>query len=355
MTRSSARLARIEPRRVCIIKPSSLGDVIHALPILSALRRRWPAAHLAWVVNRPFREVLQDHPDLNELIVFSRGHEMAGLLGRLAGGRYDLTIDLQGLFRSAIMTASTLAKVRVGVADAREGARWFYTDRVDAPRLGIHAVDRVLRVAAALGAETLEPRFNLPIPEVDQRWARQTLAAVCRPRVILNLGARWPTKRWPPHHFAEIGRRAVSEFGAGLVAVGASEDRPLVDALAAHITPLQILDLCGQTRLPQLAAVCLEADLVISNDTGPLHLAAAAGARVLGVYTCTDPKLTGPIGPRVATVQSHVWCAPSFCKSCNRLECMAELTPGRVWSHVKEQLEAALTLAFQPSRSTRPG
>ncbi len=132
MTRSSARLARIEPRRVCIIKPSSLGDVIHALPILSALRTRWPSVHLAWVVNRPFREVLQDHPDLDELIVFSRGHEMAALLGRLSRGQYDLTIDLQGLLRSALMTAATRAKVRVGVADAREGARWFYTHRVEA-------------------------------------------------------------------------------------------------------------------------------------------------------------------------------------------------------------------------------
>lgn len=119
MTRSSDYLARIEPGRVCIIKPSSLGDVIHALPILSALRRRWPTAHLAWVVSRPFREVLQGHPDLDELIVFRRGHEMATLVGRLARGRYDLTIDLQGLFRSALMTAATLAKVRVGVADVR--------------------------------------------------------------------------------------------------------------------------------------------------------------------------------------------------------------------------------------------
>src|SRR6185437_6486901 len=131
------------------------------------------------------------------------------------------------------------------------------------------------------------------------------------------------------HHFAEIGRRAISEFGAGLIAVGASEDQPLVDALTHHIAPLRILDLCGQTRLPQLAALGREADLMISNDTGPLHLAAAAGARVLGLYTCTDPKLTGPIGSRVATVRSHVWCSPSFRKTCNRLECMTELNPDR--------------------------
>ncbi len=138
--------------------------------------------------------------------------------------------------------------------------------------------------------------------------------------------------------------------------MGAAEDRPLVNALAGQVAPLTMLDLCGQTRLPQLAALTREADLVISNDTGPLHLAAAAGARVLGIYTCTDPNLTGPIGPRAATVQSRVWCAPSFCKSCNRLECMAELTPDRVWPHVKDQLEAALTPTCQvPSPRTWPG
>jgi heptosyltransferase-1 len=337
MTRLSGRLEGIEPARVCIIKPSSLGDVVHALPILSALRGVWPSAHLTWVVNAPFREVLSGHPDLDELIVYDRKGRgidrlgiggIAGVLGKLGRGRYDLTIDLQGLLRSALMAAATRAKVRVGM--------------VDAPRLGLHAVERVLRVAAALGADVSEPCFNLPIAEKDRSWATEVLAAVPRPRVILNLGARWLTKRWPPEHYAEIGRRAVAQFGAGLIAVGASEDRPLVDALARHTAPLRVLDLCGQTRLPQLAALSLEADLMISNDTGPLHLAAAAGARVLGIYTCTSPNLTGPFGPQAATVQSCIWCAPSFLKNCNRLDCMTQLSPDQIWSAAKDQIELAL-------------
>ena len=351
MTRSMSRLTGLEPSRVCIIKPSSLGDVVHALPILSELRGIWPSSHLTWVVNAPFRDVLSGHPDLDELIIYERRGKgidrtgilgMADILGKLRHGRYDVAIDLQGLLRSALLVAATGARIRVGMADAREGSRWFYTHRVDASRLGLHAVDRVLRVAAAFGAVGCEPRFNLPIAEADSLWATQVLAAVPRPRVILNLGARWLTKRWPPEHYAEIGRRLVSKFGGGLVAVGASEDRSLVDALRRHIVPLGVLDLCRQTSLPQLAALSLEADLMISNDTGPLHLAAAAGARVLGIYTCTNPKLTGPFGPRATTVQSCVWCAPSFVKNCNRLDCMTELTPDRVWPVVKELLESDL-------------
>jgi lipopolysaccharide heptosyltransferase I len=350
MTNSPSGLAGLEPGRVCIIKPSSLGDVVHASPILAALRKRWPSSHIAWVVNRAFQEVLRGHPDLDEIVVNDFSGDglatvgfagAAGLFGRLSRGRFDLTIDLQGLLRSALLAAATRAKVRVGMADAREGARWFYTDFVEAPRLGLHAVERVRRVASALGADPAEARFHLSIGEAERRWARETLSGVASPRIVLNLGARWRTKRWPPEHYAELGRRAAAEFGAGLIAVGSTADRPLVDALLGHFQSRLILDLCGRTGLRQLAAVALEADLMISNDTGPLHLAAAAGARVVGIYTCTDPRLTGPFGPRVTTVQSCVWCAPSFSKRCPRLECMAELTPDRVWPTIKSQLQTA--------------
>ena len=350
LTDSPGRLARLQPSRVCIIKPSSLGDVIHALPILSALRERWPTAHLAWVVNRPFQGVLQGHADLDELIVYERGGKgfdplgitgSVGLCRKLSTGRFDLTIDLQGLLRSALMTFATNAKVRLGVADAREGARWFYTDVIDAPRLGLHAVERIQRVARALSADASKPRFNLPIGEADRRWAREILASVPSPRIVLNVGARWETKRWPPHHFAAVGRRASQELSAGLVAVGSSADRPLLDKRVHALGPVPILDLCGRTSLIELAALAAESDLVISNDTGPLHLAAAAGARVVGIYTCTSPKLTGPFGPRVATVQSCVWCAPSFVKKCYRMDCMTELTPNRVWPIVMSQLDQA--------------
>lgn len=350
ITRSQNRLADLQPARVCIIKPSSLGDVIHCLPILAALRKRWPSTHLAWVVNRSFQGVLQGHADLDELIVYDRsgkGFDPSGvraaadLFQKLRRGGFDLSIDLQGLLRSALMTMATGARTRVGVADAREGASWFYTDTIDAPRMSLHAVDRVRRVASALGADASEPQFKLPIQDVDRRWAMEKLAGISSPRIILNVGARWATKRWPTHHFAAIGRRAFHELGAGLIAIGSAADRSLVDRLIRDLGPVPILDLCGGTSLPQLAALAALSNLVISNDTGPLHLAAAAGARVIGVYTCTSPTLTGPFGPRVATVQSCVWCAPSFVKKCNRLDCMSELTPNRVWPIVKSQLEQA--------------
>jgi ADP-heptose:LPS heptosyltransferase len=133
--------------------------------------------------------------------------------------------------------------------------------------------------------------------------------------------------------------------------VGAEVDRPLAWALRSAIAPLPVLDLSGQTTLLQLAGLARESDLFISNDSGPLHLAAAAGASVVGVYTCTNPALTGPYGPRTATVQSCVWCAPSYRKTCDRLDCFAELNPNRVWPVVRRYLSSSLE--SPPSKSSQ--
>jgi heptosyltransferase-1 len=347
MAESSIDLLGLRPRRVCLIKPSALGDIVNALPVLSALRGLWPEAHIAWVVNRGLRGLLEGHPDLDDVIPFDRGGPRMGLQGAVAAGRFltglrrrrfDVVIDLQGLLRSGIMSAVTGAPVRVGRADAREGSRRFYTHRVPPPAPDAHAVDRLLPIARAFGADIASPRFVLPIQDGDRRWAREVMAGVPAPRLVLNLGARWPTKRWPPAHFAELARRAVRECGAGLVAIGAPEDRPVVEEFGSLVSGLPWLDLCGKTTLPQLAAVASESDLVVSNDTGPLHVAAAAGARVVGIYTCTSPELNGPYGPKAVSVRTSVWCAASYLSRCDRLECMAELTPDRVWPVVLEQL-----------------
>ena len=127
------------------------------------------------------------------------------------------------------------------------------------------------------------------------------------------------------------------------MAIGSGEDRPLVDSLRDSLGPIKLLDLCGKTNLPQLAALAAEADLFVSNDTGPLHLAAAADARVIGIYTCTDPGRTGPYGERARVVTSQIWCAKSYLKKCDRLECMTELSAERVWRIAREELTASRT------------
>ncbi len=348
-----APLRELRPNRVCLIKPSSLGDVVHALPVLSSLRDHWPDAHLAWVVNRGLRGLLDGHPALDEVIPFDRskvGLKPAGLaaIGRflldLRRRRFDLVIDLQGLLRSGIMARATGAAVRVGLDSAREGSRHCYTHRIASPGPETHAVERLLDVAEAFGADVSKPRFHVPISVEDSAWASMATQALPRPRLAINVGARWLTKRWPPARFAAVARRAVEERGAGLILVGAPEDRPLVDELKAALGPITSLDLCGRTTLPQLAAIASEVDVFLSNDTGPLHLAAATGVKTVGVYTCTSPVRTGPYGLNSLAVRSCVWCAPSYVKNCSRLECMTELTPEKVWFAVASQLEGGSPL-----------
>lgn len=346
--RRTTDLRDLEPGRVCLIKPSSLGDVVHALPVLAALRQRWPRAHIAWVINRGLVPLIDGHPDLDEIIPFDRSAVRANPKGVLAIGRFlrqlhsrrfDVAIDLQGLLRSGLMAAATGAGVRVGLAEAREGAPRFYSHPIATMPAAVHMVDRMLLVARAFGATTDQPRFQLPADAEADRWAHEALLGAPRPRLTINLGARWLTKRWPPAHFAELAREAYRAVGAGLVALGAAEDRPLVDELRAELGRVPFLDLCGRTDLRQLAAVARQSDVFLSNDTGPLHLAAAAGARTVSVYTCSDVRKTGPYGPDAVAVSTTVWCAASCVKTCDRMECMGELTPERVWPALRRQLE----------------
>ena len=347
MPRRTVDLATLKPERVCIIKPSSLGDVVHALPVLSALRARWPHARIAWVVNRGLRGLLDGHPHLDEVVPFDRGLVGIGPRGiaasmrfasELRRKRFDVAIDLQGLFRSAMMTVATGAKLRVGLASAREGAPHFYTHRVGVPSATIHAVDRLMEVARAFGADP-RPTFVPAISAEDRAWAAGVLKIVPTPRLVVNVGARWITKRWPPARFAEVAARAARERGAGVIAVGATEDAPLVAEFIERMKTIPVLHLAGRTNLSQLAAVMEAADCVLSNDTGPLHLAAATGVPVVGVYTCTSPAKTGPHGPLATAIASRIWCAGSCVKRCDRMECMGELSPDRVWSAVRDQLD----------------
>jgi lipopolysaccharide heptosyltransferase I len=335
-------------RRIALIKPSALGDIVHSLPVLSALRRRYPDAHITWVVNRGFEPLLKGHPQLDATLPFDRGLlrksplrgavAAARFLGELRRQRFDLAIDLQGLLRSGLMTAATGAARRVGFATAREGSTWFYTDHIAGADFNtVHAVDRYWLVAEAFGVGHLGKTFHVHVPDDARLWAGEALADCPRPWLMAGPGSRWETKRWPPAHFAELLRRSQARFGGTAVFVGVGDDTPLSRAVSSLLDG-PVRDFTGKTELPQLAALLARADVMLANDTGPLHLAAALGRPVIAPYTCTKVKLTGPYGPLARAEETRVWCKGSYIQKCPRLECMAELTPDRLWPHVEEVL-----------------
>ncbi len=328
-------------RRIVIIKPSALGDIVHALPVLSALRFRFPEAHIAWVVNRAYEGLLQRHPNLNSVLPFDRGLGKRDVVQSVTGyweffrklrrEKFDLAIDLQGLFRSGLMMLATGAKRRVGLSSAREGASWAYTDTVPGADLRRgHAVDRYWLMAEALGAGDFPKQFTIPTSETAHEWAEQQIRDCPRPRMAVGVGSRWVTKRWPAEHFATLMRKAQDRFGGSAIFVGGPDEiepaRQVARRLRGHT-----LELTGRTSLPQLAALLSRADVMLANDTGPLHLAAALGRPVVAPYTCTRVELTGPYGADSGAVESRVWCQGSLLKNCKRMECMTELTPFRLW------------------------
>jgi lipopolysaccharide heptosyltransferase I len=342
-------LSECSAERVVLIKPSALGDIVHTLPVLSALRRRFPRAHICWVVNRSYEPLLVGHPDLDATLPFDRAAARGGWLGAartfasffrtLRAHRFDLAIDLQGLLRSGLMSRATGAARRVGLATAREASRFCCTDVVPLPRAGMHAVDRYWCVAEALGAGSGPKAFHVPVQQAAAAWAAETLHGLPRPRVVVGAGSRWRTKRWPPEHFAELARRARGAFGGSAVFIGGLDELALSAAVRSRLDGPS-LDLTGRTALPQLAAILARADVVLANDTGPLHLAAALGRPVVAPYTCTRAAWTGPYGMAHCAVETRVWCAGSCRKRCSRMECMAELTPDRLWPVLREVLQS---------------
>jgi lipopolysaccharide heptosyltransferase I len=343
-------LSEYKAHRIALIKPSSLGDIAHSLPVLTALRQRFPTAHIAWVVNRSFAPLLQDHPDLDEVIRFDRRPAKSRwphvalnwirFLRRLRREEFNLVIDLQGLARSGIMTAATRAPRRVGLGTAREGARFAYTDVIPVPtRTPLHAVDRYWLVMEALGAADCAKQFRVPISDEARRWALDALREFPRPWLVFGVGARWETKRWLPAHFADLASRAQRRWGGTIAFIGGADET----ALAAEVRkslPGQTLDWTGKTTLPQLAAILESADVVVANDTGPLHLAVALGRPVVAPYTCTQIARTGPYGAELNAVETTVWCRGSCIRQCSRLDCMADLTPDRLWPILERHLSA---------------
>ena len=333
-------LEHLNATRIAIIKPSALGDVVHALPVLGALRRRFPSAHIAWIVNRAYQSLIEDHACLNETIPFDRSAMKAGwrtaaqsslsFARRLRRMRFDLVIDLQGLARSAVMTLATGAARRVGLSTAREGARLAYTDVVTIQNpSNRHAIDHYWDVVEAFGAGSLAKEFNIPVRSDAKAWAQSQLADCPRPWMAFGVGARWLTKRWPPASFAELANRAQATFGGTVFFVGSPDEKPLAQEVASQLGGPR-RDFVGTTTIQQLAALLEAADVMVANDTGPLHLAVALGRPTVAPYTCTQVRRHGPYG-QSGGIETTVFCKGSYIRVCDRLDCMSELRADRLW------------------------
>ncbi len=340
-------LDRIEARRIAIIKPSALGDIVHSLPVLTALRTRFPVARITWIVNSGYESLLTGHPDLTDTLPFNRGALKGAralatawsFATELRRRQFDLVIDMQGLLRSGLMAWASCAPVRVGFRNAREGSRYTYTHKLASPRADrAHAVDRMWAVAEAFGVGHLPKTFRVPLQPGELVAAQNELAALPRPWIAVAVGAKWLTKRWPVTHFAELLTRAQTHFGGSAVFIGASDDIALSQEVIANLRG-PALNLAGKTSLPRLAATLSLSDVMVGNDTGPLHLGAALGRPCVAPYTCTRVSRHGPYQQAANCVETTVACGGSYLKKCSNMICMPELTADRLWPRLAETLD----------------
>jgi len=309
----------VSASRILIVKPSSLGDVVQALPTVARLRNRFPNAYIAWVLNDTLGSLLRRSPIVNEVIPFQRHDPSAfpKLLRRLRETHFEIALDLQGLLRSGLMTWSTRAPRRIGLSDAREGSRLFYNEVVTVPRC--HAVDRYLKAADHLGCPAARVEFPLGVSRTtNEGW------------IAIHPSARWPTKLWGDDRFAEMIRRLPRER---IVLTGSATERVRLERIAQGCQ-----NKAGTTDLLELAELYARCAVVVTNDSGPMHLAAAVGTPVVAIFGPTDPSLTGPYGRQHVILRAGLSCSPCLKERCDhrpRMECMAQVTVEQVLAAVK--------------------
>jgi heptosyltransferase I len=293
---------------ILIIKPSALGDIIHALPALPALRAAFPKARLTWLVRTPFAPIFDCVKEVDERLLFDRSKmsawfykpsafkSLCDFRKQLKEPRFDLVLDFQGLLRSAIFAKMTGCPQRIGLAEAREGARLFYTQTAQRPQQSAHILDYYFAALKLTGIDAEPADYKLTAPDEAQLSAAAKLTASgLQPSqyAVLVPGSAHDSKCWPAERFARAAEYLHEKYRLKVAAVGSAHEKAVISRIQQHAR-VPIADLSGQTRLPELVAVFQQAACVISNDTGPGHIAAAAGRPTVLVFGHTNPLRLGP-------------------------------------------------------------
>jgi len=303
--------------RVALIKLSSLGDVVHALPVVATLRARLPGVHVTWIVEHREAALLRDHPAIDELLPIDtrrwrrpRGrrdladvaHAVGRIGGRLRAARFDVAIDLQGLIKSGLLAAATRAPLRIGFAArrCREPLSAIFTNRRVTPPDGArHVVDQYLSLLMPLDVREPVHEFRLPVDAAAEARAEEVLAAgglkPHRRLVVLNPGAGQPDKRWPEDRFRALAERLIEDAMADVLVVWGPGEETAGRRIAPGDGASRAV-LGPPTNLYELIAILRRASVLVAADTGPLHLAAAVGTPCVGLYGPTLAIRNGPFG-----------------------------------------------------------
>ncbi|PIP37720.1 MAG: lipopolysaccharide heptosyltransferase I [Desulfobacterales bacterium CG23_combo_of_CG06-09_8_20_14_all_52_9] len=322
---------------ILIVKLSAIGDVIHTLPALNALRAHYPFARITWLVEEAASDLVIGHRALDRVLVSRRKTWIRGLfsgdavlhfkaaaffLKNLRDTRYDMILDFHGLLKSSLLIFLARGKRKIGFGKGMahmEYSHLFLNERIPAVSMEYHALKRQLIFLEGLGIRCSRIVYDVPIRMQDRKEAGQLLASCgIQPDAVyvaINPGAKWVTKLWEPGKFARVADDLIRRHSVRIIFTGSREDSAMVGAIRGRMKE-PAAGVTGKTTLNVLSAIYENAACVLSTDTGPMHLAAAVGTPVVALFGPTAPSRTGPFGKRHRVLRTKMACSPCFKREC---------------------------------------
>ena len=298
--------------RILIVRLTAMGDVIHGLPVATALRQHFPHAMIAWAVEGRAAELVEGHPDLDAVIKLPRRwwqstRTVRGIRRQLRAMRFDVTVDLQCLTKSAVIAWLSGAPRRLGVAgeNGRELSKLFNNELTEVR--AAHVVEHYLQILRPLGIEVDTAEFKVPETSEQACYAHQVLTKLSlhnRPFAILNPGAGWPSKLWPAERYGKVAQYLLAQHGQRSLAVWCGqEERSLAETIVESSGGAALL--APATTMPQLAAITRRANLFVGSDTGPMHLAVAVGTPTISLHGTSRADWCGAYGGHNIRLQEY--------------------------------------------------
>lgn len=322
---------------VLIVKLSSLGDLFHALPTVHRIKVGLGAT-IHWVVQAEYEQLVNCFDDVDHVIPFHRRSVMSHLpqlVGDLRATTYDYAVDLQGLMKSAVVARLAGARRCLGPSYHREGSRFLYHAVAGPVNRARHAVEQAMDVLPLLAIAGSDVRFPVTFPE-----ARLTEPG---PRIAIAPQSRWVTKNWPAERFVEVANIVQGQRGGTVYLLGGPEDRTLTDSMEKQIRG-PVCNLAGRVSLVETGGVLKEMNVLVANDTGPVHMAAALGVPTVVIFGATNPRRTGPYGPGHVIAESELYCRPCLSRVCKRddRKCLTDVTVSDVVAKVSGVLNGGM-------------
>ncbi len=349
-------------KRILIIKPSSLGDVVHTVPLVHSIKRNYPDCHIGWIIQKTFAPIVENDPSIDELIPISipstsdpgagRGAYLAaaratlstlvGLRWRFRKQSYDYILDLHASFRSGLLGLANPGGIRIGFADAKELNTRFQNHLLTLHPDKPHAVDKNLAFAEYLGCDVKPSDFRL-IASSDAAGRVQTLLSELGVNegdkiIYANPASRWETKFWTISGWAQLADLIAKESGWSLILSGGPQDLGYIEQITAEMkSPARVA--AGKLSLSDAVALMERSDLYVGVDSGPMHIAAFTNTPVVAIFGPTDPAKVGPYGAGHVVLQNEdLDCLICRKRSCPEMSCMNGITAERVFEAVREQL-----------------